>query len=65
MNDNERGRQEKDALALAQAVKSLRENLPASLEYAGIQAKVWRAKYLALVREGFTEKDALELCWKM
>lgn len=56
---------EKDQLNLAQAVKTLRENLPASLEYAGIQAKVWRAKYLALVREGFTETQAVELCWRM
>jgi hypothetical protein len=58
MNDNER-------VNFAQAVKSLRENLPASIEYASIQAKIWRAKYLALVREGFTEKDALDLCWRM
>jgi hypothetical protein len=58
MNDN-------DKVNFAQAVKSLRENLPASLEYAGIQAKVWRAKYLALVREGFTESQAVELCWRM
>jgi len=59
MNDND-----KDAIALAQAVKTLRNNLPASLEYAGIQAKVWRAKYLALVKEGFTEGQALDLCWR-
>jgi ribosomal protein L19E len=57
MNDN-------DKVSFAQAVKHLRENLPATIEYATIQAKTYRAKYLACVKEGFTEVQALELCWR-
>ena len=31
------------------------------LEFQGINAKLIRAKYLALIEEGFTESQALEL----
>lgn len=55
---------EKDRINLAQGVKTIRENLPAMLEMAQLNAQVTRAKYLALVKEGFTEAQALDLCWR-
>lgn len=55
---------EEDRVSLAQNVRTLRENLPALLELAGINAQLTRAKFLALVKEGFTEGQALDLCWR-
>lgn len=55
---------EQDRISLAQAVRNLRENMPALLEMAQLNAQLNRAKYLALVKEGFTEAQALELCWR-
>ncbi|MFS2047538.1 hypothetical protein ACEN9J_03015 [Variovorax sp. Varisp41] len=55
---------EQDRINLAQGVKTIRENLPAMLEMAQLNAQVTRAKYLALVKEGFTEAQALDLCWR-
>lgn len=49
-------------VALAQAVKDMRERMPALLELNLLQAKLIRAKYLALVSEGFTPDQALKLC---
>jgi hypothetical protein len=49
-------------LALAQAVKSMRENMPAMMEHQELQAIIIRKKYIALVQSGFTEFQALELC---
>ena len=40
----------------------MRENLAAHIEISQLSTKVSRAKYLALVAEGFTEQQALELC---
>lgn len=45
-----------------QLVKQLADNLLAHIEYAQLNAKIQRAKYEALVKEGFTEQQALELC---
>jgi hypothetical protein len=42
-------------------VKQLADNLLAHIEYVQLNAKVQRAKYEALVKEGFTEQQALEL----
>jgi len=56
---------EEDRVSLAQNVRTLRENLPALLELAGINAHLVRAKYVALVKEGFTEAQALDLCWRL
>jgi hypothetical protein len=52
-------------VSLAQAVRNLRENLPALLEMEDLQAKLSRKKFLCLVAEGFTETQALELCRKV
>lgn len=56
---------EEDRVSLAQNVRNLRDNVPALLELAGINAQLMRAKYLALMKEGFTEAQALDLCWRM
>ena len=50
------------AVALAQAVRQMRETLPAMLEINELQAQITRAKFKALVKQGFTEAQALYLC---
>ena len=37
------------------------ENMPALIEHAKLDAKLKREQYLALVKEGFTEAQAIEL----
>jgi hypothetical protein len=49
-------------LALAQAVKSMRENMPAMMEHEELRAIIIRKKFITLVQSGFTETQALELC---
>lgn len=49
---------------LAQHVKSFRENMPAMIENAELQARLYFKKYTALKKEGFTAVEALELCSK-
>lgn len=55
MNDKEKVKQ-------AQALAHLRENMAATLEFTAYMAEVTRAKFVALVRAGFTEEQALILC---
>jgi hypothetical protein len=57
MQDEDKGR-----VALAQLVRDMRDNIAAHIEINQLQARVTRAKYLALVKEGFTEAQALQLC---
>ncbi len=47
---------------LASSLAAVREQLPQHMEMITIQAKLHRAKYKALVAEGFKESEALELC---
>lgn len=47
---------------MAQLVRDLREQMPMQVELNQLMAKVTRAKYLALVAEGFTADEALLLC---
>jgi hypothetical protein len=54
--------EDKPRVALAQAVRELRENIAAHVELSQLQARITRAKYLALLKEGFSEADALMLC---
>jgi hypothetical protein len=54
--------EDKPRVALAQAVRELRENIAAHIEINQLQAKITRAKYAALIKEGFTEAQALLLC---
>ena len=44
------------------AIDDLRQRLPLTVEYAELCAKMKRAAYLAYLKEGFTEVQALELC---
>lgn len=53
---------EKQQANLAQAIKGMRENLPALMEMIVIEAMLTRKRFLALVEGGFTEAQALELC---
>ncbi len=46
------------------AIEGMSRILPQLVEHAKMQAKIRRASYLALVEAGFTEVQALELCWK-
>ena len=52
-------------VALAQMLVDMRNQIPALLEFERLQAKLLRAKFLALVAEGFSEQQALELCKKV
>jgi hypothetical protein len=48
--------------AIRIAMLNQREMAPIIIEMNKTEAKIKRAKYLALVDEGFTEPQALELC---
>ncbi len=45
-----------------EALRKMREELPMILELYAITSIMTRAKFNELVREGFTEAQALELC---
>lgn len=49
---------------LKASVEELRRNLPTLLANADIMAQMRKANYDALCRAGFTEAQALELCWR-
>jgi len=51
-----------DVDKLRRAMTELRTLLPAVLEHQIIMAQVTRARYNALIKEGFTEAQAIELC---
>lgn len=53
---------DKERAERAQAMRMLAEEWPALVESFAISARIARAKYLAFVKEGFTEAQALELC---
>lgn len=44
------------------ALEELKRNLTIHIEFLAIHAEMVRAKYQALVAQGFTEAQALELC---
>lgn len=43
-------------------IEEYKRNLPVILEFWAIDAEIKRTKYLALLRQGFNEAQALELC---
>jgi hypothetical protein len=45
----------------AQALKAIKEDWPAIVERYALFAAMHRTKYLALIKEGFTPEQALEL----
>ncbi len=46
----------------ADALREIRANLPALLEYMDLTAELEKAKFDALKRNGFSDAQALELC---
>lgn len=48
-----------------EALRNIRSNLQLHLEYIQITAKMHKTKYDALIKEGFTDAQALELCKKL
>lgn len=46
----------------AQLLRSVVDNWAAELEWFTLSARIARAKYLAYIKEGFTEAQAIELC---
>lgn len=51
---------DKDEIAIG--LRALRENLPSQIELQVLLAQITRAKFLALVKEGFSEEQAIQLC---
>lgn len=49
---------------IALAVRSMRENLPAMLEMVVLEAQLQRARYVALLANGFEKSEALTLLCK-
>ena len=47
---------------LKNAIRTLRGNMPEFIEHAQLVAQIQRAKFLALLKEGFTPEQALLLC---
>ncbi|RFP19155.1 hypothetical protein [Duganella sp. BJB475] len=54
--------EDKGKVSLAVFVREMRENIAAHIEFAQLDARIKRAKYLALTKEGFTPQEALTLC---
>lgn len=46
----------------AKALRSIRDNLEYMIEYGRLRARIHRAKYEELLKLGFSETQALELC---
>jgi hypothetical protein len=53
------------ARAVSQSLAESLNNWPMQLDLIAWRGKELRAKYLALVREGFTEDQAIKLCVTM
>lgn len=58
-------KQDRQRAHLAQQIVELQELLPMRIDLERHGAKVTRAKFVALVAEGFTEAQAIELCKKI
>lgn len=50
-----------DNVNFAVLVKNMKDNILAHIEYQQLDARVKKAKYDALVKEGFTSEQALTL----
>ncbi len=49
---------------LKQALSEFRRTLPELIEFHKLEAEIWRHKYKALIEQGFTVAEALQLCSK-
>lgn len=56
--------EESNVTELAMLVKGLRDNVLAHIELGELNARIWYARYAALVKQGFSEDQALQLCTK-
>lgn len=56
--------EDKQKVTLAQSVKELAENMPAMLELTALNAKITRKQFMALIEQGFTREEALQVCKK-
>ena len=53
---------ESTQVKMAQELANIKENMPAILTHLQLKATMHKAKYNFLLKEGFTEAQALELC---
>jgi hypothetical protein len=51
--------------ATKEAIRNMKEQLPAMSEYYKIVAKMTRLKFDALLVEGFSPEEALKLCKRL
>ncbi len=51
--------------AFQAAVRQIEKDMPEQLRFIKLQAKFHKAKYDALIKEGFEPEQALELCKKV
>jgi hypothetical protein len=55
-------KEERERAKLAQQIAEVAELMPMRIDLERQLAKITRIKFLALVAEGFTQEQALELC---
>jgi hypothetical protein len=63
VNDDDQARA-KDAQTMRAVVQDIRDRWPARIELIAIQAKIAKARFDALRREGFDVSQSLQLCVK-
>lgn len=64
MSQAQDDQEEAKRVALAQILKTARDNWAFTVEIIGLKAKTARARFVALRREGFEMDEALRLCLK-